>query len=49
MTYCVGMRLEAGIVLIADTRTNAGIDNISTYKKLHTLAEDDGHRCGLSG
>ncbi len=40
MTYCVGMRLEAGIVLIADTRTNAGIDNISTYKKLHTLAED---------
>jgi putative proteasome-type protease len=41
MTYCVGMRLEAGIVLIADTRTNAGIDNISTYKKLHTLAEDD--------
>jgi putative proteasome-type protease len=41
MTYCVGMRLEAGLVLIADTRTNAGIDNISTYKKLHTLVEAD--------
>jgi putative proteasome-type protease len=41
MTYCVGMRPEAGLVIIADTRTNAGIDNISTYKKLHMLAEDD--------
>ncbi len=39
MTYCVGMRLAAGVVMIADTRTNAGIDNISTYKKLHTLIE----------
>lgn len=40
MTYCVGMRLQAGVVMIADTRTNAGIDNVSVYKKLHTLAED---------
>jgi putative proteasome-type protease len=39
MTYCLGMRTKAGIVLIADTRTNAGIDNISTFRKLHTLAE----------
>jgi putative proteasome-type protease len=43
VTYCVGMRLQTGIVVIADTRTNAGIDNVSTYKKLHTLA-DDGER-----
>jgi putative proteasome-type protease len=42
MTYCVGMRPEAGLVIIADTRTNAGIDNISTYNKLHVLAEDEG-------
>jgi putative proteasome-type protease len=35
------MSLEAGLVLIADTRTNAGIDNISTYKKLHTLADGE--------
>ena len=41
MTYCVGMRPKAGLVIIADTRTNAGIDNISTYNKLHTLLEDD--------
>lgn len=41
MTYCVGMRPEAGLVIIADTRTNAGIDNISVYNKLHMLAEDD--------
>ena len=40
MTYCVGMRPKSGLVIIADTRTNAGIDNISTYNKLHTLAED---------
>lgn len=39
MTYCLGMRTKAGIVLIADTRTNAGIDNISSFRKLHTLAE----------
>ena len=39
MTYCVGMRPKAGLVIIADTRTNAGIDNISTYNKLHMLAE----------
>jgi len=39
MTYCVGMLTEQGLVMIADTRTNAGVDNISTYKKLHILAE----------
>lgn len=42
MTYCVGMLPEAGLVIISDTRTYAGIDNISTYKKLHTLADDGG-------
>jgi putative proteasome-type protease len=41
MTYCVGMLVKAGLVIISDTRTNAGIDNISTYKKLHTLVDDD--------
>jgi putative proteasome-type protease len=43
MTYCVGILVKAGLVLVADTRTNAGIDNISTYRKLHIL-EDDGER-----
>ena len=36
MTYCVGMRLDRGLIFMADTRTNAGVDNISTAKKLHT-------------
>lgn len=41
MTYCVGLLVEAGLVVIADTRTNAGIDNISVFKKLHILADTD--------
>ena len=40
MTYCVGLLVREGLVLIADTRTNAGIDNISIYKKLHVLADE---------
>lgn len=35
MTYCVGILVQSGVVLLADTRTNAGIDNISTFRKLH--------------
>ena len=38
MTYCLGMLLDAGLIMIADTRTNAGVDNFSSFKKLHTLA-----------
>ncbi len=34
MTYCVGMVLDAGLVFVSDTRTNAGLDNISTFKKM---------------
>lgn len=41
MTYCVGMRVKAGLVIISDTRTNAGIDNISIYNKLHVLADSE--------
>jgi len=43
MTYCVGLLLKAGIVLLSDTRTNAGIDNISTYRKMF-LFEEPGER-----
>lgn len=43
MTYCLGMLLNSGLVLMADTRTNAGIDNFSTFRKLHALCEDN-HR-----
>jgi len=38
MTYCVGVLVEQGLVLIADTRTNAGLDDISTYRKLTTIS-----------
>jgi putative proteasome-type protease len=41
MTYCVGIALREGLIMIADTRTNAGIDNISTYRKMHILADTD--------
>ncbi len=39
MTYCVGLLLNAGLVLLSDTRTNAGLDNISTYRKMFTFEE----------
>src|SRR5687767_986498 len=35
MTYCCGILVREGLVMIADTRTNAGLDNISTFRKLH--------------
>ncbi len=36
MTYCVGMRLNNGLIFMSDTRTNAGVDNFSTSRKLFT-------------
>jgi len=41
MTYCVGLALADGIVLLADTRTNAGVDNISIFSKMHTFLLPD--------
>ena len=37
MTYGVGILVDDGFVLMADTRTNAGLDNISTFRKLHVF------------
>lgn len=34
MTYCCGMMLDRGLVLMSDTRTNSGVDNISTFRKM---------------
>jgi putative proteasome-type protease len=39
MTYCCGILVHDGLVMIADTRTNAGVDNISTFRKLHVFAK----------
>jgi putative proteasome-type protease len=36
MTYCVGMRLNRGLVFMSDTRTNAGVDNVATVRKMFT-------------
>ncbi len=36
MTYCVGLRLNKGLVFMSDTRTNAGVDNFSITKKMFT-------------
>ena len=36
MTYCVGLRLNEGLVFMSDTRTNAGVDNISVFRKMFT-------------
>ena len=43
MTYCVGLRLDAGIVMLSDTRTNAGMDNIATFRKMFVF-EQPGER-----
>ncbi|WP_439575202.1 peptidase [Phreatobacter sp.] len=39
MTYCCGILVRDGLVMIADTRTNAGLDNISTFRKLHVFQQ----------
>ena len=43
MTYCVGMLVDAGMVFLADSRTNAGVDQISTFRKV-TVFERPGER-----
>ena len=37
MTYCVAFLLESGLVFVSDSRTNAGVDYISSYSKLHVF------------
>jgi len=34
MTYCIGIKLAAGLVFVSDSRTNAGLDAISTFRKM---------------
>ena len=40
MTYCVGLLLKEGMVCLSDTRTNAGLDNISTYRKMFQFCRE---------
>ena len=37
MTYCLGIKINKGLLFMSDTRTNAGVDNISTFKKIFTF------------
>jgi putative proteasome-type protease len=37
MTYCVGTLLEAGMVFASDSRTNAGVDQVSTFRKMRVF------------
>ncbi len=41
MTYCLALRLDEGLLFLADTRTNAGVDNVGTYRKQHVLRPAD--------
>ena len=41
MTYCVGIKLDAGLVFLSDSRTNAGLDQISTYRKMMVYEKTD--------
>jgi len=42
VTYCVGVLVRDGLVMMADTRTNAGVDNISSYRKLRVMETGPG-------
>ena len=37
MTYCVAMNLADGMVFASDSRTNAGVDHVSTFRKMHVF------------
>ncbi|KFB10164.1 proteasome-type protease [Nitratireductor basaltis] len=39
MTYCVGLKIDRGLVFMSDTRTNAGVDNVSVFRKMHSWAK----------
>jgi len=43
MTYCVAMRLDAGLVFLSDSRTNAGVDQVGTFRKM-SVFEHPGER-----
>jgi putative proteasome-type protease len=39
MTYCVALKIDKGLVFMSDTRTNAGMDSIATFRKMYTWCE----------
>jgi putative proteasome-type protease len=41
MTYCVALRLDAGMIFASDSRTNAGVDHVSTFTKMRVFERND--------
>ena len=41
MTYCLGMKIKDGLIFMSDTRTNSGVDNVSSYKKMFTWTKNN--------
>src|SRR6478672_7640032 len=41
MTYCVALRLDAGLVFLSDSRTNAGVDHVGTFRKMTVFENPD--------
>ena len=39
MTYCVALKIDAGMVFASDSRTNAGMDQVNTCRKMHTFVQ----------
>ena len=48
MTYCVAVLVRDGLVMMADTRTNASVDNVSTYRKLRVHGNDGSRLIGTA-
>lgn len=47
MTYCVAVRVDDGLVLLSDTRTNAGIDNVSRFSKMFVWDKSNERAIGM--
>lgn len=47
MTYCIAASINEGLILVSDSRTNAGIDNVSTHGKMHAFATVDDRKLVL--
>ena len=43
MTYCVAIKTDSGLIFASDSLTNAGIDHVSTYSKMHTFVQPGRH------
>lgn len=47
MTYCLAIKLNAGLIFAGDSRTNAGVDRVATYRKLFTFGNGNTHALTL--